>query len=122
MPNNFISKILISKHFIKHGFGIMTHVPIKVHINTTIFSKEFTEEEGGFVEPLEVRIKSTSPCITVGFLFYDIRLFGKRYFAIGNVFAVFWGIGNGGSKGEICPSVKGWVNVNEVYFSYQFGQ
>ena len=56
----------------------MNHVIVQMHIQAAAFAEQLVEQRGGFVEPLQIRIEPTAPCVAVGFLLDDAWFLEQR--------------------------------------------
>jgi hypothetical protein len=68
LPYDLVLTCILTKDFIERRFGVMSDMPVEMDIDRAVLGKEFSQEHNGFVEPLQVRVEPTSPCISIGLL------------------------------------------------------
>lgn len=113
-PNNFISKVLITKYFVQYNFGVVAHVPVEVDVDGAIFGQQVAEEQGRFVEPLQIGIEAPTPSVAVGLLLDHAGLFHKAAGRRSVAFALLpvrigfgGGVGGGVVKEKLAPVSNG---------------
>ncbi len=119
LPDDLVLEVLCSEDFIQHYFHVVPNVPIHVNINAPGIAQQFTEQDGGFVKPLEVGVESASPSVAIRLLLDDARLLGEGERV---VFGRVRVIRHGGGEGEIRAGVERRVDVNQVHLAGELRQ
>src|SRR5208283_4937813 len=74
LPNNFVLTCVLAEHVIKYHFRVVSDMPVKMDVDRAVFSKKFPQQHDRVIEPLQIRIESAAPCISVCLLLQNRRL------------------------------------------------
>ena len=74
LPNDLVLTCVLAEDFIKYHLRVLSDVPVKMDVDRAVFSKKLPQQNDRFVEPLQVRIESTTPCVPISLLFKNRRL------------------------------------------------
>lgn len=118
-PNDLVQIMVGSEDFVQDEFCVMRDILPNMHINRSLIREQIVEENYRLVEPLQIRIETTPPRVTICLLFNDRRLLREGR---GFVFRSSGMVGDGGSKGKIRSRIERRVYVNKVDFARQFRQ
>ena len=61
VPDNFIPEVVLAKYFIQYYFHVMANMPVQMDVKASIFTKQFSKENGGFKEPLQISNRVLAP-------------------------------------------------------------
>src|SRR3989338_9223049 len=76
-PHNFINKIVLSKYLIHYCLYIMPLFPVKMHIDTAIISKHFSQQYQSFSQKLNELCADDFIPVCLFPVFHKVLLCGK---------------------------------------------
>src|SRR5207302_616295 len=100
LPNNFALEVRLPKDLVHERADKVVHVRPDVDEDASAGPKKVMEEERGFIEPLEVALQTTTPCVSVRLLLQDARLLDEF---CRSIIIVVGRVGNGRREGKVSP-------------------
>src|SRR5271165_4906652 len=91
---------------------VMTHSPVEMDEYTSFRCEQLEQYRNRVIKPLQIRINTASPNVSICLLLNDGRLFEKLFICVRNF----------RSEGEIRSRIKWRVNVDEVHLSRELRQ